>query len=156
MDNEEIAGALGLNVATLTGEWFRDYPDFHTAIKEGRIHADANIGSALYDRAMGYFAPEIKVFVIDGNVVEHEVMKHYPPDYKALQFWLTNRQAERWKNKVEVEKKQECPVIPQEELDAIYARNLEKQKEAMAKVMGRAARLGIANYVDSTAVEIDD
>ena len=45
---------------------------------------------------MGYSHPETKVFCQDGKITTYEVIKHYPPDFSSMCFWLKNRAG--WKD----------------------------------------------------------
>jgi hypothetical protein len=42
----------------------------------------------MYKRACGYSHPEIKLNVIDNEIVQTELVKHYPPDRAAGQEFL--------------------------------------------------------------------
>ena len=44
-----------------------------------------NILNALYERAIGYTHPEVKINVYEGEVITTRVLKHYPPDKQAAQ-----------------------------------------------------------------------
>ena len=55
----------------------------------------------MFERAVGYKTRETKVFLNprDGRLVTLDVDLNFPPSEKAQQFWLWNRDPERWKNK---------------------------------------------------------
>jgi len=151
LTNEGLALFFGVDDATIS-RWLANYPDFCSAVKAGRILADAKVAESLYNRAIGCSHPETKVFNNGGEIITYEVMKYYPPDPGAAKNWLCNRQPKLWKNQPETVAEVNYNVVPQKELDEIHAVNLEKQHELMAKVMGRAARLGIVtSYIDSSA-----
>lgn len=42
-----------------------------------------------------------------GEIIQTEVVKHYPPDPAAASLWLRNRQGGRWRDKIEVDQKTE-------------------------------------------------
>ena len=65
--------------------------------------ADANVADRLYQRAMGYEAPDVDIRVVDGQIIETPLTKYYPPDTPAAIFWLKNRQKAKWRDKLENE-----------------------------------------------------
>lgn len=81
--------------------WKKAHPEFKAAIDAGRQYADAHVGESLYQRATGYSHPEEKIFLVDGEVIRVDTIKHYPPDTGAAIFWLKNRQG--WRDKQDVE-----------------------------------------------------
>ncbi len=147
----EVADFFNVTERTVNS-WKISHQEFLHSMSRGKIISDADIAESLYNRAIGYSHPETKVFNNSGEIIEHEVMKHYPPDTTAIKLWLLNRRPKQWKNQPETVAEINFNVVPQAELDRIHAVNLEKQKELMATVMGRAARLGIVtSYIDSSA-----
>ena len=58
-----------------------------------RDEADADIAVKLRDRALGYSHSSEKIC----EVVRVETIEHYPPDTKAAETWLYNRQPTKWK-----------------------------------------------------------
>lgn len=99
--NADIARFFDVALPTID-LWIRKYSSFRIALKEGREHADANVGKRLYERAMGYTHPEEKIFVQDGRVIRVNTTKHYPPDTTACIFWLKNRRPDRWRDRQEI------------------------------------------------------
>lgn len=95
LTDEEIADNLGVNASTLY-EWFKLYPEFSKATKDGKIFADAKVAAAMYQKAQGYSLTETVVNVIAGKIVKTEITKNYPPDTVAGSLWLRNRQRKRW------------------------------------------------------------
>lgn len=84
-------------------EWKHEFPEFSESIKKGKMLADANIADRLYQRAMGYEAPDVDIRVVEGEIIETPMIKYYPPDTPAAIFWLKNRQRGKWRDKVEQE-----------------------------------------------------
>lgn len=86
-------------------EWYKGanaHPAFAYAWQKGGEAADARVATALYHRAIGYSHPEEKIFCgKGGDVTRVETNKHYPPDVGAAMAWLTNRQRDKWKNRVQ-------------------------------------------------------
>jgi len=98
--DEKLANFFDVSVTTLN-TWKVEYPNFLLSIREGKEVADANVANALYNRAIGFSHKEVKVFNNQGEILTHEVDKHYPPDTGAAFIWLKNRS--NWKDKQEVE-----------------------------------------------------
>ena len=72
------------------------------------VSNDELVEQALLRRAVGFQVREElseEITDRDGNVLEtlkHRVVfKEVPPDLRAIQFWLKNRQPERWREKIE-------------------------------------------------------
>jgi hypothetical protein len=99
----EIALVLGICEKTLNN--YKEKTEFLQAIKRGKAIADKEVVRSLYERAIGYNHPEVKVFQHNGEIVTHNVTKHYPPDATSMIFWLKNRDPERWRDKSEVSHK---------------------------------------------------
>jgi len=145
--NDDLAFFFEVSPTTID-TWLVKHPEFLGAVKAGRIVADANVAASLYERAVGYSCVETKVFCVAGEIVTHEVIKHYPPEVGAAKYWLNNRQPELWKEKVVMEQDVTVAMVPTEELDAIHERNLLIQKEKAKAILGRAHRLGICSYIE--------
>lgn len=98
-------------------EWMRKHPKFSDAINKGRTQMDMEVAERLLHKAQGYSHKETKVFYDSktGQIVEHEVDKHYAPDTTAAIFWLKNRQPELWRDKQEVESKNLHAVVNPED-----------------------------------------
>ena len=64
---------------------------------DGKEVADRRVERALFERATGYNHPELKVFCHNGEIVTHEVNKHYPPDVTAAIHWLKVRKPSEWR-----------------------------------------------------------
>ena len=71
-------------------------------------NADIEIERALYERAKGYSHEETVIKAVSGGrdepgyIDERKVTKHYPPDTRAIMYWLNNRKGKYWKEKQEV------------------------------------------------------
>lgn len=101
--DSEIADFFDVTETTINN-WKHDHPLFLESLKKGKDVFDNDlIENALKNRALGYSHPETKVFMHDGVPVEHEVVKHYPPDTTALIYWTKNRNPSRWRDKQEIE-----------------------------------------------------
>lgn len=95
---EQISEIIGVHVNTLRN-WKGKHPEFLWAIREAKLTADELVEASLFSRAVGYSHPEVKVFCQDGQIIEHVVQKHYPPEVQAQQFWLKNRRPDEWREK---------------------------------------------------------
>lgn len=128
---EQIARIVGVSRTTLRN-WKGQFPEFLIAVREAREVADELVEASLFRRAVGYFHPETKVFCQNGEIIEHEITKYYPPDTQAGMFWLRNRQAERWKEKTEgdvnVHTNTQVNVLTDQQLDAQINELLQKYR----------------------------
>lgn len=96
--DEELAAFFEVHVSTIH-QWKLDHPDFSDSIKKGKEIADGEVTQALYKSALGYSHPDVDIKVIDGNIVETPLIKHYPPNPTSMVFWLKNRQPKKWRDK---------------------------------------------------------
>lgn len=84
---------------TTINNWKNEYPDFLESIKKGKQIADGNVVASLYNRAIGYQAPDLDIKMYEGEIIETPYTKHYPPDATSAIFWLKNRQPKKWRDK---------------------------------------------------------
>ncbi|MBZ6385136.1 terminase [Pantoea piersonii] len=82
-------------------KWKIDHPEFSESIKKGKDISDGEVADSLYQRAMGYVAPDVDIRVINDKIVKTEIQKHSPPDTAAAIFWLKNRQKKTWRDKID-------------------------------------------------------
>ncbi len=132
--DSEIAEVLCITESTFN-LWKEKHATFSESIKKGKAEADANVAERLYERAMGYSHPEDKIFCnqvatrVEKGIGEDRVVttsmkqvitrvptiKHYPPDFSSMCFWLKNRAG--WKDiqdyslNVKVYSPEECDSI---------------------------------------------
>lgn len=85
------------------GLWKAQYPTFKEALESGYTDADTEVLGALFKVATGYEHPETKVMMWDGELLTHDITKHYKPDVQAIKLWMTNRQREHWSDRKEME-----------------------------------------------------
>lgn len=100
--DKDLAGFFNVSDKTIDN-WKNRHPEFLLSIRGGKEKADATIAQSLYHRANGYSHLEEKIFNNGGEIVRAQTMKHYPPDTKACEFWLKNRQPDMWREKVEID-----------------------------------------------------
>lgn len=98
----EIADFFKIDISTFY-RWKASKPEFCEAIKLSKEIADERVKRSLYAKAVGYERDETDIKVIDGQIVETLVRKHYPPDSTAMIFWLKNRCKDEFRDKVETE-----------------------------------------------------
>ena len=94
--DEKLANFFDVSVTTLN-TWKVEYPNFLLSIREGKEVADANVANALYNRAIGFTHKEIKVFNNQGEILTHEVDKHYPTDTGAA--FICRKNLPNWTDK---------------------------------------------------------
>lgn len=100
----DMADFFNVEVSTLNN-WKNEFPEFLESIKKGKMLADANVADRLYQRAMGYEAPDVDIRVVGGEIIQTPLTKYYPPDTPAAIFWLKNRQRGKWSDKSELDVK---------------------------------------------------
>jgi len=100
-DDSIVAEVLNISEATLY-DWKIKYPKFLESIRKGKIYADAKVASALYKSALGgEWVEEEKIVQNESGHEIVTVRKQVPANVTAQKFWLTNRQKDKWKNKVD-------------------------------------------------------
>lgn len=129
--NQQIADIIGVHVRTIEN-WQGKHKDLMWAIKEAKQEADALVEVSLFAKAVGYTHEAVKVFMHEGDTIEHTYQEHYPPDTNAAKFWLQNRQPEKWKANPEVSVTNNninnTTVISDEDLDKKIQEKMEKLK----------------------------
>jgi DNA-binding XRE family transcriptional regulator len=93
--NEEIAKAIGVSKKTFY-LWKQNNGDFRDAIKERMDVATELVEIALFEKAVGYTRPAVKLFMHEGQVIEHHYIEHYAPCTTAQIFFLKNRKRDVW------------------------------------------------------------
>lgn len=92
----DVAEAFGVAESTVY-LWANEHPKFSEALRSGRAIRDEMVVNSLYHRAIGYTHKDVDIRVVQGELVETPIVKHYPPDTGAAEFILTNRRAPEWK-----------------------------------------------------------
>jgi len=119
--DKKLAMLFGVNEKTINA-WKKDFPKFCKSILEGKDIADCQkVEKSFFKIANGYSYNEtIKKPIIlkdaEGNpiitetgrpktkmVVTKVTRKHVAPNEKAGEFWLRNRQQERWPDKQNID-----------------------------------------------------
>lgn len=107
LTDEQIAENIGISTVTLY-DWINKFPNISNALKTGKDEADMIVENALFQSAVGYDYEEITEELKWDNKTRSYVMKvtkrqtkHQAPSNTAQIFWLKNRRAEQWRDKVE-------------------------------------------------------
>lgn len=110
----ELAAFFEVSEQTLN-TWKKAHPEFLESITHGKVLADANVASRLYERAMGYSHDAVKIVANAVTGDEHIVpfTQHYPPDTQAASLWLRNRQPSKWRDRQEITGADGGPLIVQ-------------------------------------------
>jgi len=106
----ELADFFEVSESTLN-LWKLEFPQFSESIKKGKMLADAEVAEKLYQRATGYSHPDTDIKMFDGQIIETEITKHYPPDTTAAIFWMKNRQPAKWRDKHEIDQTNHFPQV---------------------------------------------
>ena len=89
---------------TTVNNWKLAYPEFLESLKAGKDEFDVTVvEGALKHRATGYSHPAVDIRVVNGELVQTPITKHYPPDTSAAIFFLKNRNPSRWRDKQQLE-----------------------------------------------------
>lgn len=101
-DKDKVADALGVSRSTFYN-WEKNHLDFRQALRESIIEASADIVQSLFDLAKGGIVEKRKVtrhftnFKTNLPVTDvTEIENTMPPNYKAIEFWLRNKN--QWKS----------------------------------------------------------
>ena len=107
LNQDAIANRLGVGV-----EFFRkakqDFPELAKALERGKKWHNKAVESALVARALGYKVQEKEVTITtetddDGKVKtirkERESIKHWPPETRACETFLYNKDPENYKDR---------------------------------------------------------
>ena len=103
LTNEQIAHNIGINVKTLY-DWQNKKEIIRETLKKGKEVVDIQVENALFKRALGYTIT-ITEQKVDKDGCVHDLKKdvHIPGDVTAQIFWLKNRKAKEWRDKVQYE-----------------------------------------------------
>lgn len=132
LTDEEMADVIGKPIGTFN-RWKADHEEFREAIKRGKIPADAEVASRMFERAKGYEWDEqqpvkLKVITYGENgkkTSETErveivtVRRVVPPDTMAGMYWLNNRQKDRWRQRHELAGPNGKPLFADLNLDEV-------------------------------------
>ncbi|RPI15647.1 MAG: hypothetical protein EHM58_13755 [Ignavibacteriae bacterium] len=103
LNEKEIANILDITAIQFY-KAIRKYRTIKDAIERGRKKVSASVVESLYKRATGFFNDTIIYTKHKGVAAAHPATKYYPPDIKAIAFWLKNRMPMEWRDKIDPEK----------------------------------------------------
>lgn len=116
LTEEQIAHNMGISVKTLFN-YKQKYLPILQALKKGKEVVDIQVENALLKRALGYSYTETtserKLNEETGEyemVTTKEVVKEVMPDTTAQIFWLKNRKPDAWRDKKDVDVKEDNKV----------------------------------------------
>jgi len=98
LTKEEAAEAIEISVETFY-LWEAEHPEFLQAFTQGKGNPISALKGRLFQLAHG-FSHVVEKVLSDGTIVEY--VEHVPPDFKALAYYLGNRDPKNWKNRHEV------------------------------------------------------
>ena len=95
--DKDVIAAIGVGERTLN-TWKKKYPEVSAALSQGKDFANHEIKTALFQVAKGFKCDATKFATFEGEITgEKKYKQHYPPNVRAIQFWLINRDRENWK-----------------------------------------------------------
>ncbi|HHF3034772.1 hypothetical protein ACPV4W_17025 [Vibrio diabolicus] len=80
--------------------WTSKHAKFARARKMGKLVADAEVVSKLFERAVGYIVKKQKV-LNNGKIIEYT--EELPPETYAIEYWLKCRNSDKWLHNRKVE-----------------------------------------------------
>lgn len=100
----ELADFFKVDVRTIY-RWRNENEEFCQAVIAGKDACDNRVERSLYNRAVGYSFPAVKIFMPSGadEPVYAPYVEHVPPDSGAAMNWLKNRRGDKWREKTEVD-----------------------------------------------------
>ena len=94
----EIADAFKISTKTLYN-WINQYPEFREAIQTGVDVFNPRVERALAERAIGFYQTVVEKHVTkDGDIIDVEYEKYFPPDVTAAIFFLKNRMKDKYRD----------------------------------------------------------
>lgn len=100
---KQVAAQIGISQENLS-KWLNQYPDFKKSYIEAKRPVDAKVEAMLLKRCVGYEVEETEIYTDErGQEKTKKIIRHIPPDVGAQQFWLKNRQKERWNDEFRIE-----------------------------------------------------
>lgn len=99
--DSDLSDFFGVDVSTIDN-WKKEHEEFFQALRNGKVLADANVASRLYDKAVGFEKVTTHKKDMGNGVIETaETVQYFPPDTTAQRYWLNNRQRGRWADRIE-------------------------------------------------------
>jgi len=100
--------------------WMNQHQEFHDAVQVGVAAFNARVERALAERAIGFFVT-IKEEVRDeqGKVIQREQRQYFPPDTRAIIFFLKNIMKDKYRDVHNVDGNQRRFKSPEEAMATI-------------------------------------
>lgn len=141
----DLAVALGVSERTINN-WKHKHPEFRRVLTEGKLQADSNVAVGLYKRATGYRYMDTDIRTVgvgkgESEIVKTEVEREMHPEPGAAQYWLNNRQPDRWKARTEVAL--EVPTLDLETAEARFAKVMREAHSRQAEMRARRRKKGM-------------
>lgn len=95
--NQELADFFEVSLKTVE-YWLRHHENFKRARTRGKEIADMHVVEKLYQRCIGYDFKEQHLVPTKKGHKTVSIIKHCPPDVKAIAYWLSRRQRQYWGN----------------------------------------------------------
>lgn len=129
LTDKQIAEKMGVGYSTLQ-TWKGKYQDIRDSLKKGKDVIDRLVENALLKRALGYEFDEVKEKYEDGVLTERIITrKEVVPDTTAQIFWLKNRKAKDWRDKINYEEINAAEAETDGFLDALKGEAAESWQE---------------------------
>lgn len=154
-DDVQLAELFEVSEWTINN-WKKIYPEFSQSIRAGKAIADGEVAAATFLSATGrhFIVEEESAVDENGNFrLVASKTKQVAASVPAQRMWLHNRQGKHWRERQVVEVEVNLNVVPKAALDEIHRISLEKQRELMKAVSGRAAKQGLVNYIDGESIQ---
>lgn len=99
--NQQMADIVGVAESTIRHWMSMDF-EFSAAVKELKQDADELVEASLLKRSIGYDVIDTEdIKNEDDQIITLEKKRHIPADPTSIKFWLTNRQREKYTDKVD-------------------------------------------------------
>jgi hypothetical protein len=111
----QLAQGLGTGVRTLEN-WMKKFPDFGEQVRAAKDAYDSTVVEKSLLRACSGYTFVEKYYELrfpeckDGEpagepkmTLVKRVKKHYPPSPRSIEYWLNNRQSDRWGARVNLD-----------------------------------------------------
>ncbi len=117
LTDEQIYKNLGIGKTTFY-KLVKEHSELSEHLKKGKEIIDYEVEKTLLEKALGGKKTLKKQKVLkDGKKIEYTEDIYVTPDITAIIFWLKNRKPEKWRDKVEVENKENKETL--EKLDEV-------------------------------------
>jgi transposase-like protein len=99
----EVADAFNVSTRTLFN-WLNLHPELHDAVQVGVDTFNSRVERALAERAIGFWVTvKEEVRGEQGEVIQPEQRRYYPPDPTSIIFFLKNRMRDKYRDVHKVE-----------------------------------------------------